>query len=267
MALNFSSPLIMGILNATPDSYYAASRITHLRELEKQITTMLNNGMDILDIGGQSTRPGAEQISSLEEWKRIGTIIEFIRLNFPELKLSVDTFYSDIAQKALDLGVVIINDVYAGRASTEIFDVCQRYHAHYVLMHSRGNASTMNSLAEYSNVVEDVKKFFLEELLQRQVKPNSKLILDPGFGFAKNTEQNFELLNALGQFKDFNFPILVGISRKKMIQNTLNCDANHALNGSTALHFAALERGAKILRVHDVKEAKECIQLFLALNR
>jgi dihydropteroate synthase len=257
----------MGILNVTPDSYYSLSRVHNLSELGKRVEQMLVDGVDIIDIGGQSTRPGAERISSEEEWCRVKPVFEFVRKNFPHLVLSADTFYSSVAQKALDLGVSIINDVYAGRESSDIYNLSQSYNASYVLMHSKGNASNMNLLNQYSNVVDDIKNFFSSELKNRNVTEKSKVIIDPGFGFAKDTDQNFELLKGLSNFKDLKFPILVGLSRKKMIQNTLDCDANDALNGTSVLHMAALERGANILRVHDIKEAKQCVKLFLALNR
>lgn len=267
MTLNFSSPLIMGILNVTPDSYFSASRINDLKKLEVQVNQMLLEGIDILDIGGQSTRPGAVKISAEDEWSRVSQMISFLRTTYSEIPISIDTFYSEVAEKALDLGATIVNDVYAGRESSKIYEVSQRYDAYYVLMHSRGDAATMNSLNNYHNVTEEVKMFFSNEIREKQLSADAKIILDPGFGFAKDTEQNFELLNNLNHLQSFHWPILVGISRKKMIQHTLNCNADEALNGTTAIHMAALERGANILRVHDVKQAKECIQLFLALNR
>ena len=267
MTLNFSSPLIMGILNATPDSYFSASRINDLKKLEVHVNQMLLDGVDILDIGGQSTRPGAIKISADEEWSRVSQMISFLTSTFPATPISIDTFYSEVAEKALDLGVAIVNDVYAGRESSKIYEVSQRYDAYYVLMHSRGDAATMNTLNNYHNVTEEVKMFFSNEIREKQLSADAKIILDPGFGFAKDTEHNFELLNNLNHLQSFHWPILVGISRKKMIQHTLSCNADEALNGTTAIHMAALERGANILRVHDVKQAKECIQLFLALNR
>jgi len=267
MTLNFSSPLIMGILNATPDSYFSASRINDLKSLEVHVNQMLLDGVDIIDIGGQSTRPGATKISADEEWSRVSQMISFLTTAFPSVPISIDTFYAEVAEMALDLGVAIVNDVYAGRESSKIYEVSRRYEAYYVLMHSRGDAATMNTLNNYHNITEEVKLYFSNEILEKQLSADAKIILDPGFGFAKDTEQNFELLNNLNRLQSFNWPILVGISRKKMIQNILSCSADEALNGTTAVHMAALERGANILRVHDVKQAKECVQLFLALNR
>lgn len=258
-------PLVMGILNVTPDSFYAGSRSNSEKDILVRVEKMISDGMDILDLGGQSTRPGAIYISAEEELNRVLPILISIRKEFPSLIISIDTFYSEVASACLREGANWINDVSGGRMDSNLWIVAAEAQCTYVLMHSRGDSSNMKELANYENVVEEVYAYFQLEIEKLNQLGISKIVLDLGFGFAKNKEHNFDLLQNLGRFKSFGLPILVGFSRKKMIQQTLGTTAEESLNGTTVLNAFALDRGAEILRVHDVLEAKQTVDLYRTL--
>ena len=259
-------PLVMGILNVTPDSFYAGSRSNSEKDILIRVEKMISEGIDILDLGGQSTRPGAIYISAEEELNRVLPALISIRNEFPSLTISIDTFYSEVASSCLREGAQWINDVSGGRMDSKLWNVAAEKQCTYVLMHSRGDSSNMKSLAQYENVVEEVYAYFQMEIEKLKSLGISKIVLDLGFGFAKNKEHNFDLLQHLEKFNQFELPVLVGVSRKKMIQQTLDTSAEESLNGTTVLHAFALDRGASILRVHDVLEAKQAIELYSALT-
>ncbi|MFM2228168.1 MAG: hypothetical protein RL664_1511 [Bacteroidota bacterium] len=256
----------MGILNVTPDSFYAESRSNSEKDILIRVGKMISDGMDILDIGGQSTRPGAVYISSEEELNRVLPMIRSIRKEFPDLTISIDTFFSEVALPCIQEGAQWINDVSGGRMDSKLWKVAAEAQCTYVLMHSRGDSSNMKELANYKNVIEEVYAYFHMEIERLNQLGISKIVLDLGFGFAKNKEHNFDLLQNMERFKSFGLPILVGVSRKKMIQQTLGTTAEESLNGTTALNAFALDRGASILRVHDVLEAKQAVELYSALT-
>jgi dihydropteroate synthase len=253
-------PMIMGILNLTPDSFYTISR-TNEEAIIERASLMIDQGADILDIGGQSTRPGAERISAEEEWSRVELGLAAIRKAFPEILISIDTFYGSVAEKAVQLGANIINDVSAGSIDPNMFEIVGRLQVPYVLMHMQGDPQSMQKSPVYADVVQDIIFFFskkINELRQAGVKD---IILDPGFGFGKTIEHNYTILSNLGEFKILECPLLIGISRKKMIQNATGSDAENALNGTVAANTIALLNGASILRVHDVLAAKDTISI------
>ena len=257
------TPQVMGILNVTPDSFYAGSRLSSQDAVLQKATTMLADGADILDIGGYSTRPGAAEVSVAEELERVVPAIEAIIKAFPGVLISVDTFRAAVAEEAVKAGASIINDVAGGSLDDAMFDTVAKLQVPYILMHMRGTPQTMNTLTDYNDVVLDV----LDEL-QIKVATLTKLgvkdvVIDPGFGFAKTVDQNFELLNRLETFRILELPILAGLSRKSMTYKFLGIDQSDALAGTIALNTLALTKGADILRVHDVKEAKQTIQLYI----
>jgi dihydropteroate synthase len=263
--LVLDQPKIMGILNATPDSFYTESRIIDINLAVESAGKMLENGANIIDIGGQSTRPGAETLSSDLEANRVLPIIEAIHNAFPTAILSVDTFYASVARDAAKLGAGIINDV-SGGDDPEMFELVGELGLPYVLMHRPGSAKEMQKLAVYEDVILDIGDYFSKKIAALQSFQVKDILIDPGFGFGKTLVQNYKLLAGLNQFKIFELPLMIGVSRKKMIQQVIQKDAQSSLNGTTAVHMAALLSGAKVLRVHDVKEAKECIDIFLAIE-
>jgi dihydropteroate synthase len=264
LLLDVAQPQIMAILNLTPDSFYSGSRIQQKDTLLFQAEKMIQEGAAILDIGGYSTRPNASEVSLTEEIERTIPAITLIVQYFPDTFISIDTFRSEVAEAAIQVGACMVNDVSGG--CDAMFDVVATHQVPYVLTHSRGNPQTMQQLTQYENVVSEVLDFLQQKIYQLRQKQVKDIVIDLGFGFAKNISQNFELLQQLAIFQVLELPILVGISRKSMIWKTLQTTPEQALNGTTALHMAALMNGANLLRVHDVKEAKETIQLFLALQ-
>lgn len=254
-------PLVMGIINVTPDSFYSGSRYTGTDAVLKKAEQMLNDGADIVDIGGQSTRPGSEMISADEELKRVMEPIENIHKNFPDAFISIDTFYSGVAKEALNAGACIVNDISGGSMDKNIFSVVSSLHIPYVLMHIKGMPKTMQVDPQYDNVTNEVQNFFSEKINLLNKAGIHDIIVDPGFGFGKTIEHNFELLKHLSAFKKLNCPLMIGVSRKSFIYKTLGISADEALNGTTVLNTIALLNGANILRVHDVKEAKQAIRL------
>lgn len=255
-------PLVMGIINLTPDSFYEGSRKQSENEIIETAAAMLNEGADILDLGAYSTRPQAEDISEELEWERLSTILPKLRAEFPNTILSIDTFRSGIAQKSLENGADIINDISGGTLDNQMFDVISKWNCPYILMHMRGTPQNMNNLTSYENLIDEIIKFLYDKTNELKKMGLHKIIVDPGFGFAKNTEQNFELLSRLEELQSLGVPILAGLSRKSMIYKTLGITSEDALNGTTALNVIALLKGAKIIRVHDVKEAVECVKLY-----
>jgi dihydropteroate synthase len=263
--IDLSTPKVMAILNVTPDSFYSKSRF-NIEQVVEKVGEMLNQGATFIDIGGYSTRPKAEDISIEEELNRVLPVIEAIHQNHPEAIISIDTFRSEVARQSVAAGASIVNDISGGNLDEKMFETIAELDVPYIMMHSRGNPQTMQELTDYQDVVNDVIKEVQQKVYQlRQLKVKD-IIIDPGFGFAKNIQQNFELMNHLERFSILDLPILVGISRKSMIWRNLEITANEALNGTTVLNTVALQKGAKILRVHDVKEAVEVIRLMELLN-
>ena len=264
--LSLTTPVIMGILNTTPDSFYGKSRVQTEQESVDLAGAMIEAGAAIIDIGGQSTRPGSERVSFGEELERVAPVVRAIRRAFPEAWLSVDTYFSSVALACIGLGIDMINDIAAGDNDPKMFRTVFDNEVAYVAMHKKGNPETMQDDPHYDDLMGEILEYFNQKKQEYRKADFANWVIDPGFGFGKTTEHNFQLLNQLQKFRQFNKPLLVGISRKGMIWKTLNGTPETALNGTTALHMAALDRGANILRVHDVKEAKECIDLFLALK-
>ncbi|AKD02632.1 dihydropteroate synthase [Pontibacter korlensis] len=259
--LSLEVPLVMGILNLTPDSFYPGSRLSSADEAVRKAEKMLADGADILDIGGYSTRPGATDISLQEEQDRIIPAIEAILQHFPEAVISVDTFRADVAEASVAAGAAIINDIGGGLLDEAMFETVARLQVPYILMHMRGTPQTMTSLAKYNNLVVDVLDELQVQLAKLQQLGAKDVILDPGFGFAKTVEHNFELLRHLDDFRIFGLPVLAGLSRKSMVYKSLDIDQADALTGTIAVNTVALMKGADILRVHDVKEAKQTVIL------
>ncbi len=261
--IDLSSPKVMGILNITPDSFYDGGMYKSEKEILHQVDAMLNAGATFIDIGAYSSRPGADDISIEEEKSRLLPILELLLENYKsDIIISVDTFRSEVAQEALEINASIINDISAGHLDPKMFDVVAKYRVPYIMMHMKGTPQTMKSLASYDDLIVDIKTYFYDRINLATEKGISDIIIDPGFGFAKNITQNFELLRNFDILKTLDKPLLCGISRKSMIYKSLNTTPDQALNGTTALHSYALLNGANILRVHDVKEAIECIKLF-----
>lgn len=265
--IDLNIPRIVAILNVTPDSFYEGGQVKNHDHLLSRVQEHIDQGADIIDIGGYSTRPGADEVSVEEELSRVIPVVELLQEHFPNTPLSIDTFRSEVALRSLEKGAAMINDVTGSQADPKLLDVVASFQVPYIGMHMRGNPQTMNTLTDYEDLVVELRKHFswlAEETAKRNL---NDLIIDPGFGFAKTAEQNFFLLNHLDAFKLLKLPILVGLSRKSMIYRTLQLTPEEALNGTSALHMIALERGAHFLRVHDVKPAKECIDLYLKLKQ
>jgi dihydropteroate synthase len=259
--LSSSKPLIMGILNVTPDSFYQKSRVTAVSEALDLTGKMLEEGATIIDIGGQSTRPGAEAIDANEELDRIGSIIEAVVKEFPNLFISVDTYHSKVAKQVVQLGAHIINDISGGQYDSQMFSTIAALNVPYVVMHVNENKDEMHRVKNEASIMPVLQDFFTKTCAAAKDAGMDQMILDPGFGFSKTPQQNFELISNLSAFESFQKPILIGVSRKSTIYKTLGITAAEALNGTTVLHTAAILNGASILRVHDVKEANEVIAL------
>lgn len=264
--LDLSVPKIMGILNVTPDSFYKGSRYNSEKEILEAAVRMAGDGADIIDIGGYSSRPGAEDTSWELEAGRVLKAIRLVNRELPETILSIDTFRADIAREAvLECGAHIINDISGGEADSKMFSVVRSLNVPYVMMHMNGNPRTMQVNPVYADVVADILKWFGERIFSLQAMGVKDIIIDPGFGFGKTVEHNYEILRRLGDFSISGLPLLIGLSRKSMIWKTLGITADEALNGTTALHAIALAKGADILRVHDVKEAVQTRRLILKI--
>ena len=258
--IDLSELKIMGIINATPDSFYKESRF---QRFEEKIEEMVSNGVDIFDIGGYSTRPGAKDVDINEELKRVIPIIEIIRKKYPEIIISIDTFRASVAKEAIEAGAHIVNDVSGGDLDSDMFQTVAELQVPYILMHMRGNPLTMADKATYGNVTKEVIVELAGKINNLRKIGVKDIIIDPGFGFSKTIEQNFELLNNLELFQIFELPILVGLSRKSMIWKTLSANATAALNGTSVLNTKAAIKKANILRVHDVLEASELRKLLI----
>jgi dihydropteroate synthase len=263
--LDLSTPKVMGVLNLTPDSFYDGGKFKNDKEALEQVEKNIQDGMDILDIGAYSSRPGADHISEEEELKRLSSVLQQVTKEFPDLIISIDTFRSEVAKASIDQGAHIINDISAGSLDANMMDFIADSQVPYIMMHMRGTPQTMKSMTSYEHLVTDIIAYFSKKVSEARAKGINDILIDPGFGFAKTIDQNFELLNHLKALKSLNLPILSGISRKSTIYKTLNIDAKEALNGTTALNMVALMNGSSILRVHDVLEAKQCITLYQKL--
>ncbi len=265
--IDLSRPLVMGIVNVTPDSFFQGSRFEGATEVVTRVATILEEGGSMVDVGGYSSRPGAVALTSREEGARLWPILEAIRESFPEVVLSLDTFRSEIARRAVeDFKVDIINDISGGDLDAAMFETVAGLQVPYVLMHMKGTPSTMQNNPVYRDVTGEVLGNLADKTRRLREAGANDIIVDPGFGFGKSLEHNFQLLKNLEQFKLFELPLLVGVSRKSMIYRCLGGDPGSALNGTTVLNTVALTKGANILRVHDVKEAVECVNLVETLN-
>jgi dihydropteroate synthase len=263
-SLIIDKPLVMGIINITPDSFYRGSRFEGNDTILRQAEQMLKDGATILDIGGQSTRPGSERINADDELKRVIGLVDSIHQHFPEAYISIDTYHALVAKETVAAGACIVNDISAGHMDGAMIGTVASLQVPYVLMHMKGDPQTMQQQAKYDNVTKEVVDFLLhkkEEIFKAGIKD---IIIDPGFGFSKTPIHNFQLLHDLASFKILNSPILLGLSRKSTVYKTLGISADDALNGTTVLNTIGLLNGAMILRVHDVKEAVEAIQLVKA---
>ena len=264
--IDFATPHVMGILNVTPDSFYANSRKMSENEIVKQVELMAQEGATFLDVGGYSSRPGAVDISVNEEIDRLKNPIKEISRRFPDMVLSIDTFRSEVAQAACDLGASMVNDISGGDLDAKMFETVAKLRVPYVAMHMRGIPQNMVSQTDYQDVVKEVTQALVKKVKDLSEMGVADVILDPGFGFAKNIEQNFQLLEQLAFLGHIGKPLLVGLSRKSMIYKSLNIAPEEALNGTTVLNTIALLKGASILRVHDVKEAVEAVKLIKRLE-
>jgi len=261
--IDLSVPKVMGIINITPDSFYAGSRKPLLNDALLQANKMLADGADFLDIGSYSSRPGAEDISEQEEIDRLLPVVELITANYPDAFISIDTFRSNVAEVAVNAGAHIINDISGGQLDENMFATVAKLKVPYILMHMKGNPQNMVQQASYKDVFTEVLDYFAWRYHELKQLGIHDVIIDPGFGFAKNAEHNYALMNRLNEFEVLGLPILVGVSRKRMVYRVTGGTADDALNGTTALNTIALTKGANILRVHDVKEAVEAIQIYL----
>ena len=259
--LDLNKPKIMGILNVTPDSFFDGGLYNTEKKVDIQVMKMIEDGMDILDVGGYSSRPGAKEISIDEEIDRVIPVVKFIKKEYPELILSVDTFRSEVARNCLDLGIDIINDISAGCIDKNILDVVAEYNCPYIMMHMKGTPQSMQINPEYENLIKELLIYFAKRIYLAREKGIIDIIVDPGFGFGKTLDHNYTIMKKIENFKLLDLPILVGISRKSFITKQLDINKKDSLNGTTALNMYFLEKDINILRVHDVKEAKECIML------
>lgn len=257
-------PLVMGIINVTPDSFYGRDSSKGKDELLQLAGQMLSEGAAMLDIGGQSSRPGSTRISAEEETERVLPVISAIHKAFPDAIISTDTYHSLVAKEAVNAGASVVNDISAGNMDADMIPLVASLGVPYICMHMKGRPETMQADPQYDDVVKEVLDFFIEKTSECKNAGIKDVIIDPGFGFGKSIEQNFRLLRHMHLFGMLERPVLAGLSRKSMIYKTLGSDAESALNGTTALNMLALQNGANILRVHDVKEAVECIRLYEA---
>lgn len=255
-------PMIMGILNVTPDSFYDGGHYTEEDSIKCRIDSILEEGADIIDIGAYSSRPGATDISVEEEWKRLEKALSLIFKMHPDAVVSVDTFRSEIARKAIEAGAAMVNDISGGDSDTDMFSTIADLHVPYIMMHMQGTPQTMQDSPRYNNVTNDILELFNLKINRLRELGVKDIILDPGFGFGKTTNDNYDIMNNMEKFRIFGMPLLVGVSRKSMIYKTLNTDAAKSLNGTSVLNTIALIKGAAILRVHDVREAVECVKLY-----
>jgi dihydropteroate synthase len=266
--IDLSSPRVMTIVNVTPDSFYDGSRTFTEEEIERHVERAIEQGTDMLDVGGYSSRPNADEVSVEEEIARVGRAMRVIRRVCPEMVVSIDTFRAEVVRRTVaEWGDCIVNDISAGELDPQMITTVAELGLPYVAMHMRGTPATMQSMTDYDDIVEEVHQYFAQRLDTLRKAGIEDVVIDPGFGFAKTLEQNYQLMNGLGRLSDLGAPILVGISRKSMIYNLLGCTPAEALNGTTVLHLEALRQGAKILRVHDTREAVEVVKIYNQLNK
>jgi dihydropteroate synthase len=263
---SFQGPIVMGILNVTPDSFYERSRMDNSENLVQTAKQMIREGAIILDIGGYSSRPGADEVSIEEEINRVVPAIKLLASEIKDVIISIDTFRSEVAEAALKAGALMVNDISGGRLDDKMFEVVAHYSVPYVLMHMKGTPQNMQSETIYKNLVMDINFFFSEQIEKAVAAGIHDIILDPGFGFSKTKEQNYKLMSQLEMLHLLDKPLLVGVSRKSMIYKELDISVDDSLNGTSVLNTAALEKGAQIIRVHDVKEAKQAIDLLKAIH-
>ena len=264
--IDLASPKVMGILNVTPNSFFDGGKYKTESVILSQVGKMLSDGATFIDIGAYSSKPSAEFVSEKEELNRIVPVVNLILEKFPDCLISIDTFRSEVAKVCLENGAAIINDISAGNLDDKMLETIAKYNVPYIMMHMRGTPQTMQTMANYDNIVKEMLFYFSQRIAEARSLGINDLIIDPGFGFAKTLEQNYEVLQKLELFEMLELPLLVGFSRKSMIYKTLHSTAEEALNGTSVLNTIALTKGAKILRVHDVKEAMECVTLFNKLN-
>ena len=265
--IDLSTPKVMGILNITPDSFYDGGKNDSDQVIIDKVQKMLSDGATFIDIGAYSSKPNAAFVSEEEELRRIIPVIEMLVRIFPEILISVDTFRSEVAKASIGAGAAIINDISAGNLDDKMLETVAEYNVPYIMMHMKGDPKTMQSLANYEDIIKEMLFYFSEKVNKARSLGINDIIIDPGFGFAKTLEQNFEVMNKLELFRMLDLPLLSGISRKSMIYKTLGITAQESLNGTTFLNTVSLMKGAKILRVHDVKEAVECVALFEAIGK
>ena len=264
--IDLATPKVMGILNVTPNSFYDGGKYKNESEIVKQVETMLVDGADFIDIGAYSSKPNAEFVSEEEEIACLIPVLKLVLKEFPTTLLSVDTFRSEVAKVAVKSGASIINDISAGGLDDKMMETIGKLQVPYIMMHMKGTPQTMTQLTQYDDIVKEMLFYFSEKVALARSFGINDLIIDPGFGFAKTVEQNFEIMQKLELFKVLELPILAGVSRKSMIYKPLDLTPEKALNGTTALNMIALTKGASILRVHDVKEAVECVKLFSLMS-
>lgn len=265
--VNLSEPLVMGILNITPDSFYSGSRKQTEADIHERIRTIHEEGGDIIDIGGYSSRPGAAEVSATEEMNRLSLALNILQKQYPNLPVSVDTFRADVARQCVEkYGTAMINDISAGEMDENMFDTIASLHVPYIMMHMRGTPQTMQQQTGYEDMIEEMILYFSAKIRELHLRGIADVIIDPGFGFSKTLEQNYLLMNRLSEFAIFDLPLLIGISRKSMIYKLLGSTPGESLNGTTVLHTVALCNGADILRVHDVKAAKEAVRIITKLK-
>jgi len=264
--IDLTTPKVMGILNVTPNSFFDGGKYRNETEILSQVEKMLLDGATFIDVGAYSSKPNAEFVSEKEEISRIVPVVDLILKHFPETLLSIDTFRSEVVKATIDIGAAIVNDISAGKLDDKMLEVVGKHNVPYIMMHLRGNPQTMQSLTNYEDIVKEMLYYFSERVAEARRFGINDLIIDPGFGFAKTIDQNFEVFQKMELFKMLELPLLIGVSRKSMIYKTLDIKIEKALNGTTILNTLALTKGAKILRVHDVKEAMECVQLFNKIN-
>ena len=264
--IDLASPKVMGILNVTPNSFFDGGKYKTESVILSQVGKMLTDGATFIDVGAYSSKPSAEFVSEKEELNRIVPVVNLILEKFPDSLISIDTFRSEVAKVCLENGAAIINDISAGNLDDKMLETIAKYNVPYIMMHMRGTPQTMQTMANYDNIVKEMLFYISERVAKARSYGINDLIIDPGFGFAKTLEQNYEVLQKLELFEMLELPLLAGFSRKSMIYKTLHSTAEEALNGTSVLNTIALTKGAKILRVHDVKEAMECVTLFNKLN-
>ena len=260
--LLIGQPIVMGILNVTPDSFYDGGQHQHTDAIQAKAGQMLAEGATIIDVGGYSSRPGAADVAESEEQQRVLHAIETVLKAHPEAIISVDTFRASVARAAVQAGALLVNDISGGQLDAQMFATVAQLKVPYIMMHMRGTPANMKQLTSYDNLLNEMLAYFGSRLAQLRALGVADVVIDPGFGFAKNRKQNFALLRHLAYFKQLNCLLLAGVSRKSMIWKTLDLTPADALNGTTALHVLALQNGASILRVHDVKEAMQAIELY-----